>query len=59
MNIEDILKLRQRLKEKVHQRNALNDEIDELSDQGSEAIDGLCNQDREKLERAIDGKYFS
>jgi hypothetical protein len=59
MNVEEILKLRQRLMEKVHQRNALNNEIDELSDQGSEAIDGLCNQDKEKLVRAIDGKYFS
>ena len=59
MNVEEILKLRQRLKEKVHQRNALNNEIDELSDQGSQAIDGLSNQDRDKLTKAIDGKYFS
>jgi hypothetical protein len=59
MNVEEILKLRQSLKEKVHQRNTLNDEINELSDRVSQAIDGLSNEDREQLIIATQGKYFS
>jgi hypothetical protein len=59
MNIEEILKVRQRIMGKLHQRDLLSFQINELSDQTSQAIDGLSNQDREKLVKAIDGKYFS
>lgn len=59
MNIEEILELRQHIMEKLHQRKLLTNEINELSDQVSQAIDGLSNEDREQLTIAINGKYFS
>jgi cell fate (sporulation/competence/biofilm development) regulator YlbF (YheA/YmcA/DUF963 family) len=54
VDIDEIMKLRERLFDLIEEKEDLQDGINELSDEISEAIDELSDEDRDELEALID-----